>query len=106
MDILEHRKIKGRKDHRCCLCELRIDRGTEHWYQVVINCGTFYHHRIHLLCMDIADEDDFEYQDGWSFREWHTEVNNICFSKFKKRIPSSKRLGIIPPNPDSSEIPD
>lgn len=106
MDILEHRLIKGRKDHRCCLCELQIDRGTEHWYQVVIDCGEFYRNRMHLTCMDVADEDDFEYQDGWAFRDWHTEMNGADFSRFKEWVPPSKRLGIIPPNPDSSETPD
>lgn len=61
--VLEERKVRARKEHRCDYCGDRIRTGTPHLYQRSLLDDFFYSWRAHLECDWVAATAAGDFQD-------------------------------------------
>jgi hypothetical protein len=79
--VLTDKAVKSRKQHVCCWCGEKIEKGELYKYQTGIFCGEFYENKLHKECDDAAlkswndiRDDGFEpYQQkrGKTYEESH-----------------------------------
>ena len=68
---IEDRNVRGRKEHRCILCGLRIRKGALHIKRTGISEGGFVTARMHAVCESLTrDWDEHEWEIGYSPEEF------------------------------------
>lgn len=79
-DCFATRTVRGRKEHVCCLCGLRIRRGAKHVVGSGISGGRPFRVRYHEVCLSKTRQ--------WSQDEWESsEFDEAAFRRFELRLP-------------------
>lgn len=75
MHVNPDRLIRGRKQHRCSLCGLRIRRGAQHALRTGVYGREHWRMRMHLVCRDKTH--------GWYEEDWQCDCRGIDFRYYE-----------------------
>jgi len=73
------REVKARKEHKCCLCGLRIRKGAMHWQRKVYDSVPFVM-RMHAVCRHASKD--------WDQLDWESFMDDFVeFRKYDLGLP-------------------
>lgn len=82
-DFADIRSVRGRKEHVCDLCRLRIRRGAKHVVSSGMCGGRPFRQRFHAVCLSKTE--------GWSVMDWEVSAGHDAeFREFDLRLPMLK----------------